>query len=158
PTIVQDKNPNIHTSVKPTYHSDLTNHLQKTFGVQFVFHGERKKDPYGYTIIDHTGKAVYKGSEVMRLEELRKPLSQDQKKDQPLKEEKSEKENKPGTSAVTDKEKPTQDLSAKKEPERSENASINTGLGSIVGSTLRDVESEANSQSPKKKRKNQRRL
>jgi hypothetical protein len=158
PTISQDKNPNIHTSVKPTYQSDLTNHIQKTFGIQFVFHGERNKDPYGYTIIDHTQKAVYKGSEVMRLEELRKPLSQDQKKDQALKEEKSEKEtlsaSKPDTN---NKENISQDSPTNK-PERSADQSINTGVASIVGDTLRDVESEANIQSGKKKRKNQRRL
>lgn len=156
-TITRDKNPNIYKSVKPTFRSDLTNHLQKTFGIQFVFHGERDKDPYGYTIIDHTQKAVYKGSEVMRLEELRKPLFQDQAKGQHIKEEKPEKEAL-AISKEPDKEKLSQDTATNRRTERSDDVTISTGLGSIIDNALREVESEANSLSGKKKRKNQRRL
>lgn len=45
PAIVQDKNPNIRTAIKASYHSDLTNHLHSTLGIQFVFHGEKTRIP-----------------------------------------------------------------------------------------------------------------
>ncbi|MBW8323675.1 MAG: relaxase/mobilization nuclease domain-containing protein [Prolixibacteraceae bacterium] len=49
------------------YHSELTNYLQQAFGLQFVFHFKDNKPPYGYTIIDHKNKVVYKGSEILKM-------------------------------------------------------------------------------------------
>jgi hypothetical protein len=53
-----------------TYTSELAEYLKKELGIAFIFHGGPGKPPYGYTIIDHKGKAVLKGSEVMPLKEL----------------------------------------------------------------------------------------
>lgn len=53
---------------KGRLYSELTDFLHQRLGIQFVFF--KAKDhaaPYGYAIIDHKNKAVYKGSEIMKL-------------------------------------------------------------------------------------------
>lgn len=52
------------------YTSELSSFLYKKLGLQAVFHGKNGKPPYGYTLIDHAEKAVYKGGEVMPLAEF----------------------------------------------------------------------------------------
>jgi len=52
------------------YHSALSRMMHQKFGVEFVFHFKDDKPPYGYTIIDHVGQQVYKGSELMKLAQL----------------------------------------------------------------------------------------
>lgn len=54
------------------YSSDFTEFMRQRFGLQFVFHFSGSKKPYGYTIIDHKSKAVFKGSGIMKLSELTK--------------------------------------------------------------------------------------
>ncbi|QPH40541.1 relaxase/mobilization nuclease domain-containing protein [Pedobacter endophyticus] len=49
------------------YSSLLCEKLSSSFGLQFVFHFKNDKPPYGYTILDHSGKNVFKGSEIMSL-------------------------------------------------------------------------------------------
>ncbi|MCK5279499.1 MAG: relaxase/mobilization nuclease domain-containing protein [Cyclobacteriaceae bacterium] len=45
--------------------------MKKKFGVNIVFHRKQGYDtPYGYTIIDHPGKTVFKGSQILGLAEL----------------------------------------------------------------------------------------
>ena len=45
--------------------------IKNKFGVELVFHkGEGKEKPYGYTVIDHSTKQVFKGSEVLKLSEI----------------------------------------------------------------------------------------
>ncbi|MGB4400556.1 MAG: hypothetical protein WBJ10_14380, partial [Daejeonella sp.] len=48
--------------------------LKAKFGVQILFHAKDDKPPYGYTILDHARKAVFKGGEVMSLKEFIDPL------------------------------------------------------------------------------------
>lgn len=56
---------------KPTgYTSELADVLAKLIGVQILFHGQPGKLPYGYTLIDHTKKTVYKGKELMPIAEF----------------------------------------------------------------------------------------
>lgn len=61
--------------------SDLTNFLHQRFGIQFIFFKAKVHEkPYGYTIIDHKNKVVYKGSEIMKLQVLlgEEPITQKQ--------------------------------------------------------------------------------
>ena len=44
--------------------------LKSQYDVDLIFHAAEGKTPYGYTIIDHEQKRVFKGSEVLPLKEL----------------------------------------------------------------------------------------
>ena len=55
------------------YNSELAGMLQRDFGLQIFFHAKDGKQPYGYTVIDHAKKAVYKGGDLMPLAEFIKP-------------------------------------------------------------------------------------
>ena len=44
--------------------------MQSQYGVDLVFHASEGKKPYGYTVIDHTSKQVFKGSEILNLKYL----------------------------------------------------------------------------------------
>ncbi|MGF7079721.1 relaxase/mobilization nuclease domain-containing protein [Mucilaginibacter sp. UYCu711] len=57
---------------KPTgaFTSDFARFMAAEFGLTFLFHAQSDKDPYGYSIIDHAGKAVWKGSDIMPLKVL----------------------------------------------------------------------------------------
>lgn len=60
------------TDAKPKFDSKLTGYLKEKHGLEFVFFGKLgKSDPYGYMVIDHAKKNVYKGSEIMKLTQLR---------------------------------------------------------------------------------------
>ena len=48
---------------------ELRQLMKQKFGVDLVFHGSKDK-PYGYTIIDHQGKTVLKGGDVLKLKDL----------------------------------------------------------------------------------------
>lgn len=52
------------------YTSDLAKVLKDKLGLDIVYHGKNGLPPYGYSIIDHSNKAVLKGGEVMPLKEL----------------------------------------------------------------------------------------
>lgn len=58
------------------YTSAMAQILSAKFGVQIIFHGKDGKPPYGYTVIDHSRKMVYKGKDLMPLAEFIAP-SQD---------------------------------------------------------------------------------
>jgi hypothetical protein len=55
---------------RTAYRSDFSNFMKGSFGVELVFHASADKPPYGYTIIDHSGRNVFKGSEIMPLKDL----------------------------------------------------------------------------------------
>ncbi len=61
------------TAKQMGYSSKLVEHLAAKFGVQVLFHGKAGMPPYGYTLIDHSHKQIYKGGEVMPLEQLKGP-------------------------------------------------------------------------------------
>jgi hypothetical protein len=57
---------------KPKNHaSSLTTFLHLRFGLEFVFFSGKQHDkPYGYAIIDHGHKTIFKGGEVMSMGQL----------------------------------------------------------------------------------------
>lgn len=55
---------------KVEYESELQKKLRDIFGIDLVFHHKDDKQPFGYTLIDHKTGAVYKGSEIMKMNEL----------------------------------------------------------------------------------------
>ena len=69
------KNMPVYSSEKRKFESGLTNFLKNNFGLEFIFFtGKGQEKPYGYTCIDHNNKAVYKGSEIMKIEQLVNPI------------------------------------------------------------------------------------
>lgn len=50
---------------------ELSSLMKSKFGIELIFHtGKGHVVPYGYTIIDHPGKCIYKGGEILDLKEL----------------------------------------------------------------------------------------
>lgn len=68
--------PGSRPSAPSGYTSSMAQMLSEKFGVQIIFHGKDGKPPYGYTLIDHSRKMVYKGKDLMPLVEFIAP-SQD---------------------------------------------------------------------------------
>ncbi|EHQ26458.1 relaxase/mobilization nuclease domain-containing protein [Mucilaginibacter paludis] len=52
------------------YTSELSAYLKAKMGIQLQFHAGEGKAPYGYTLIDHAAKTVWKGGEIIPLKEL----------------------------------------------------------------------------------------
>jgi hypothetical protein len=48
----------------------LADYMKTKMGIELVFHAKDGKPAYGYTIIDHAQKNVYKGGAIMPLKEL----------------------------------------------------------------------------------------
>lgn len=44
--------------------------MHSQFGIDLVFHASGDKKPYGYTVIDHASRQVFKGSEILSLKYL----------------------------------------------------------------------------------------
>ena len=64
---------------------ELTKLMHQKFGVDLVFHGKgvgsKEFKPYGYTVVDHHSKMVFKGSDVLPLKQLLEflPYSREEK-------------------------------------------------------------------------------
>lgn len=52
------------------YTSLFAQYMKGTFGLEMVFHYSNDKPPYGYTIIDHHDKIVFKGGDILPLKAL----------------------------------------------------------------------------------------
>jgi hypothetical protein len=47
--------------------------LKEKFGIELIFHrNDKDPKPYGYTVIDHANKQVFKGSEILKMSEILK--------------------------------------------------------------------------------------
>ena len=55
---------------KIEFESELQKKLKDVFGIDMVFHHKEEKNPFGYTIIDHKTGNVYKGSEILKMNDL----------------------------------------------------------------------------------------
>lgn len=75
----ENKGNDLQTKIE--FESELQKKLKDTFGIDIVFHQAYEKHqtkeklegglrPFGYTIIDHKTGSVYKGSEIMKMNEL----------------------------------------------------------------------------------------
>jgi hypothetical protein len=51
-------------------HTDFESILHEKHQIDLMFHSAEGKNPYGYSVIDHEGKHVFKGSEIMPLKSL----------------------------------------------------------------------------------------
>ena len=49
--------------------TELQETMKSKFGIDLLFMGS-KDSPYGYLVVDHKNKSVYKGSEILKLKEL----------------------------------------------------------------------------------------
>lgn len=58
------------TKSRNGFTSDFAVVLKEKFGIDLRFHSSGDKPAYGYSVIDHSGKQVLKGSEVIPLMEL----------------------------------------------------------------------------------------
>jgi hypothetical protein len=59
------------TTEAKKFESDLTNFLKEKFGFDFIFFSANDKEiPYGYVLIDHNKRVVYKGSDLLKLDLL----------------------------------------------------------------------------------------
>lgn len=54
--------------VKIEFESELQKKLREKFGIDVVFHHKDGQKPFGYTAIDHKTGAVYKGSELLKMD------------------------------------------------------------------------------------------
>lgn len=52
------------------YESELQEKLRKKFGIDIIFHFKDNRSPFGYSLIDHKTGSVYKGSEVLKMNDL----------------------------------------------------------------------------------------
>lgn len=52
------------------FESELQKKLKDVFGIDMVFHYKEDKNPFGYTVIDHKTGKIYKGSEILKMNEL----------------------------------------------------------------------------------------
>lgn len=55
---------------KVEFESELQKKLRDIFGLDVVFHHKDGQKPFGYSIIDHKSGKVFKGSEIMKMNEL----------------------------------------------------------------------------------------
>lgn len=59
-----------HSKVKISFESELQKKLKDVFGIDMIFHHKEDKNPFGYSVIDHKTGSVYKGSEILKMNEL----------------------------------------------------------------------------------------
>lgn len=52
------------------YESGLSLRLSADFGLSIIFHFKGDRPPYGYSIVDHTSKQVFKGGEIMPIHQF----------------------------------------------------------------------------------------
>ncbi len=50
--------------------SGFATYLKEKHGLELLFHASGDKPPYGYSVLDHAGKAVFKGGEIMPLKSM----------------------------------------------------------------------------------------
>ena len=67
--IAATSNGNVDPTKQVSMH-ELQKKLKDIFGLDLVFHQKDGQKPFGYSIIDHKSGKVFKGSEVLKMNEL----------------------------------------------------------------------------------------
>lgn len=68
---VGDKRPGRNaSSSQGRYTSTFAEHMKKKFGLELIYHAAKNKNVYSYSILDHSKRQVYKGSEILDLKQL----------------------------------------------------------------------------------------
>ena len=55
---------------KIEFESELQKKLKEVFGIDVVFHHKDELHPFGYTLIDHKSETIYKGSDILKMNDL----------------------------------------------------------------------------------------
>ena len=55
---------------KIEYQSQLKEELKAKLGLEIIFHTKDDKKPFGYSLIDHKTKEIFKGSEILKMKEF----------------------------------------------------------------------------------------
>lgn len=55
---------------KIEYESELQKKLKEVFGIDVVFHHKEGQKPFGYSMIDHKSGKVFKGSDILKMNDL----------------------------------------------------------------------------------------
>ena len=55
---------------KIEFESELQKKLKEVFGIDVVFHHKDELHPFGYTLIDHKTETIYKGSDILKMNDL----------------------------------------------------------------------------------------
>ena len=55
---------------KIEFESELQKKLREVFGIDVVFHRKDGLNPFGYSLIDHKTETIYKGSDILKMNDL----------------------------------------------------------------------------------------
>ena len=65
-----EKNAEKKGQVKIEFESELQKKMKDMFGLDIVFNNKDNKTPFGYTIIDHKSQKIFKGSDIIKMNNL----------------------------------------------------------------------------------------
>lgn len=68
--LYQNENKETQAKLSFEYESELQQKLRDVFGVDIVFHFKDDKKPFGYTLIDNATQKVYKGSDIVKMNDI----------------------------------------------------------------------------------------
>ena len=68
--MLPEERQNEETEPKIEFESELQKKLKETFGIDILFHHKDGFRPFGYSLIDNRTGTVYKGSEIMKMNDL----------------------------------------------------------------------------------------
>lgn len=56
--------------LKIEFESELQKKLREVFGIDVIFHYKDELHPFGYSLIDHKTETIYKGSDILKMNDL----------------------------------------------------------------------------------------
>ena len=68
--MLPEEKQNEETEPKIEFESELQKKLKESFGIDILFHHKDGQKPFGYSLIDNKTGTVYKGSEIMKMNDL----------------------------------------------------------------------------------------